>query len=232
MIIQKPHNKYEESQVKIDTTIQSDVRNELSWEPSVNAQNIGVTVKDGVVTLRGNVATYAEKSAAEDAAKRVSGVRAIAEELTVELYGDHLRDDGDIGNTAKNSIEWNIVVPKGKVKILVQNGWITLTGDVDFYFQKAAAYNAVQYLLGVKGVTNDIRIIAPTVSAGEVRGQIEAAIKRTMEKDSNDIHIAADDGRITLTGKVHSWLERDEVDRAAWSTRGVSSVENNIVVSY
>jgi osmotically-inducible protein OsmY len=218
--------------MKTDTAIQNDVREELSWEPSIQAQNIGVTVKDGVVTLTGNVPTYGEKSAAECATKRVSGVRAIAEELVVELFGGHTRDDADIAKAAKNAIDWNSSVPHDQVKVIVEKGWVKLSGEVDWYYQSEAAHDAVRFLLGVKGVSNQINLKAPSVSAIEVRGKIETALKRNMMNDSNNIKIVANEGKITLSGKVKTWEEHDEAGRAAWSTLGVSSVENDLVISY
>jgi len=184
--------------MKSDNDLQRDVLAELTWEPKVQAQHIGVSVKDGVVTLTGDVPTYAEKFATENAARRVAGVRAIAEEL----------------------------------KVVVENGWITLSGDVDWNFQREAAKEAIRHLMGVKNVTNLIKLNAQSVSTKDVRTKIEAALKRNMEKDAEGITIEANEGKIELRGKVHSWQERDDAGRAAWATLGVSAVENDLVVAF
>ena len=218
--------------MKTDSELQHDVLAELTWEPSVQAQHIGVSVKDGVVTLSGDVPTYSEKFATENAAKRVAGVRAIAEELKVNLFEDHQRNDVDIAQSAMNTLDWNVSVPKGKVKVVVDNGWITLSGDVDWNFQREAAKDAIRHLIGVKNVSNLIKINAPTVSTSDVRAKIETALKRNMVKDAAGITIEANNGKVKLRGKVHSWEEHDDAGSAAWSTLGVSAVENDLVVVY
>lgn len=218
--------------MKTDSDLQHDVLAELTWEPSVQAQHIGVSVKDGIVTLTGDVPTYAEKFATEKAARRVSGVQAIAEELKVNLVEAYQRNDGDIAKSAMNTLDWNVSVPKGKVKVMVENGWITLSGDLDWNFQREAAHDAVRHLMGVKAVTNLIKLNVPDVSTAEVRAKIDSAMKRNMIKDVAGITIEADKGQIKLHGKVHSWEEHDAVGTAAWSTLGVSSVENDLVVAY
>ena len=218
--------------MKTDSDLQRDVLAELTWEPSVQAQHIGVSVKDGVVTLSGDVPTYAEKFATENAAKRVAGVRAIAEELKVNLFEAHQRNDSDIAQSAMNTLDWNVSVPKGKVKVVVDNGWITLSGDVDWNFQREAAKDAIRHLMGVKNVTNLIKLNVQSVSTSDVRARIETALKRNMVKDAEGITIEADNGKVKLHGKVHSWEEHDDAGSAAWSTIGVSSVENDLVVAY
>jgi len=218
--------------MKTDSDLQRDVLAELAWEPSVQAQHIGVSVKDGVVTLNGEVPTYAEKFTTENTAKRVAGVRAIAEELKVNLLNAHQRNDSDIAESAINTLDWNVSVPKGKVKVVVENGWITLNGVVDWNFQREAAHDAVRHLMGVKAVTNQIKLNVPDVTTAEVRTKIETALKRNMVKDAAGITIEANGGKVKLHGKVHSWEEHDAAGSAAWSTLGVSAVENDLVVAY
>ena len=220
--------------MKTDSDLKRDVLAELAYEPSIKAENIGVSVKDGVVTLNGNVPTYTEKFAAETAAKRVAGVRAIAEELTVSLFGDHERNDSDIAQAAANAMAWNVSVPQGTVKMMVENGWITLRGVVEWHYQREAAHDAVRHLMGVKGVTNLMEvkpIVAPTVSTVDVQSKIETALKRNILKDVAGITIEANNGKVTLNGNVHSWEERDDAAHAAWSSPGVTWVENDLVIT-
>ena len=218
--------------MKNDKDLRSDVVAELDWEPSIHAQDVGVSVLDGIVTLTGNVPSYSEKWAAEKAVKRVSGVRGVAEELKVNLSADHQRNDTDIAKSLANALDWNVSVPSGKVKTTVENGWVTLSGDVEWNYQSDAAYKAIRYLFGVKGVTNQIKIKSLSVSTTVVRSKIEDALKRGMTTESDGIKIEASGGKVTLHGKVHSWDEHDEVTRAAWSAPGVNMVENDLVVNY
>jgi len=217
--------------MKTDSTIRDDVLLELSFDPSIRADNIGVIVKNGIVTLNGSVPTYAEKSAVERATKRVGGIRAIAEELTVDLFGSHARDDIDIANFAKNSIDWNTTIPPNQVKVVVDDGWITLVGEVDWFFQSQAALDTVRHLVGIKGVHNEITVKKLTVSADEIRHKIETALKRSLKVVGEKIKVVASEGRISLTGTVHSLEEYDEAGRATWATHGVSDVENDLVVA-
>ena len=220
--------------MKTDSDLKRDVLAELAYEPSIKAENIGVSVNDGVVTLNGSVPTYTEKFAAETAAKRVSGVRAIAEELTVSLFGDHIRNDSDIAQAAANAMNWNVSVPQDTVKMMVEDGWITLRGVVEWHYQLEAAHDAVRHLMGVKGVTNLMEvkpIVAPTVSTVDVQSKIETALKRNILKDVAGITIEANNGKVTLHGKVHSWEERDDAAHAAWSSPGVIWVENDLVIT-
>ena len=189
--------------MKTDTDLQRDVLDELQYEPSLEAQAIGVTVHEGVVTLTGHVQTYIDKYTAEIATKRVTGVRAVAEELSVSLFSGHERNDTDIAHAAANALDWNVNVPLNKVQTKVENGWVTLTGDIDWNYQREAALNAVRHLIGVKGVNNLMGVktpATPSVSTVEVHGKIEAALKRNMMKDSNAIKVEAKDGKVTLHG--------------------------------
>ncbi len=211
-----------------DGSLQQAVIDELDWEPSVNAAHIGVTAKDGIVTLSGHVGTYAEKMAAEKAAGRVSGVKAVAEELEVR-YLFSPPDDADIANSAIQALSWDVEVPKDSVTVKVEKGWVTLSGTVDWYFQSSAAAEDVRKLRGVRGITNEIRV-RPRVQASEVETKIKAAFSRNAEIDANKINIMTDGGKVTLTGKVDSWQERRLAEHAAWSAPGVDRVEDRLTV--
>lgn len=215
--------------MKTDLRLQQDVQDELRWEPSIKDAEIGVAVKDGVVTLSGYVNTYAQKFAAERAAERVSGIRALAEDLAVKLPGSFARSDTEIAHAAVTGLRWDIEVPDDQIKVLVENGWITLEGSVDWYFQKAAAERAVRYLTGVKGLTNMINV-KPKVSATEVKTKIESALRRSAAVDAAKIRVETMDGTVTLRGTVRTWTERQDAERAAWAAPGVTLVKDELVV--
>jgi osmotically-inducible protein OsmY len=217
--------------MKTDSQLQSDVIAELSWEPSIHSEEIGVEVKGGVVTLAGHVGTYSEKLEAERAAMRVVGVKALAVEIDVRLEGISARTDTDIARTVENVLQWTTYLTKDSVKIKVEGGWVTLSGEVNWEYQRKAAVDAIRYLMGVKGVTNLIAI-KPTVSAPLVKADIEAALKRRAQKDSNGISVSVDGNDVILSGSVHSWSDRDLATHTAWGTPGVRSVTNNTTVTY
>ena len=213
-----------------DEKLERDVISELEWEPSLNAIDIGVSVEDGVVTLRGNVRSFAERFRAERVTGRVFGVTAVVNELNVRLTAEYRRTDSEIAEAAVTALKWNTLVPAGRVMPLVANGWITLTGKVDWQYKKDAAARAVRYLPGVKGVINNI-IVRTQVDATDVRDKIEAALGRSAERDTRRIEITVEDGKVTLSGNVHSSVEREQAERAAWAAPGVQEVDDQLAVS-
>jgi osmotically-inducible protein OsmY len=213
-----------------DRDIKAQVENALDWEPSVDASDVGVSVEDGVVTLRGNVPSYADKGAAERVALRVYGVKAVADELNVRLLAGYERSDSDIARAAVAALKWNTLVPTDRVTVSVGNGWLTLRGTVEWQYQKNAAAGAVKTLTGVKGIANEI-VVTPQVNTANVQAKIEAAFKRSAEIDARRVHVTAQDGQVVLTGNVRSWAERHEAERAAWAAPGVILVDDRITIT-
>ena len=216
--------------MKTDAQLKKDVQDELSWDPAVNATNIGVIVKDGIVTLTGHLESFAEKFAAERATERVSGVQALAMEVEVRLPNRDRRNDADIASAARNALTWNTVVPDSRIHIKVESGWITLTGEVDWDYQRRAAERALRDLLGVVGVKNLIAVTA-RVSAPDVQKKIIEALERQAETEAKQVQVLVSGSRVTLRGRVHSWPERQAAQVAAWSAPGVTNVVNEIALT-
>ncbi len=212
-----------------DTHLKQAVLDELKWEPSVNAAHIGVTTKNGIVTLMGSVETYAEKHAAETATLRVKDVKAVAEELEVKLPFTVKHGDAEIAAAAVERLAWNVSVPKDAVKVAVTKGWITLSGKVHWHYQHMAAADAVRTLWGVTGVSNQIAI-TPQANAGNIKSDIMGALNRSWFTPEN-IDVATNDGKVTLTGTVEYWGERELAATTAWAAPGVTSVKNDIRVN-
>jgi osmotically-inducible protein OsmY len=216
--------------MKTNLQLQQDVMDELQYEPSIEAAGIGVTAREGIVTLTGSVKSYAEKWSAAQAAERVSGVKAVVDEIKVKLPFAHERGDEDIALAAVQALQWDIQVPHTRIMVKVEQGRITLEGDVDYKYQQTAAMNAVRNLTGVTGVVNFIHV-KPTANASEVKVTIENALRRAAETDAQQIMVDVVNDKVTLRGTVHSWAERSEAERAAWSAPGVRVVEDNLSVA-
>jgi len=215
--------------MKNDSEIQHDVIAELGWEPSVNPAGIGVEVKEGVVTLNGHVDSYAEKCNAEHAALRVYGVRGLAVEIEVRLPGFSNRSDADIARSVENVLLWTTFLPIPTIKVMVEAGWITLSGEVDWEYQKRAAIDSVKYLMGVKGVSDNI-CIKPNLSASLIKADIEDALKRRARNDVRDIKVEVSGAEVILSGMAHSSYERDLASHSAWCSPGVQQVKNNMTI--
>ena len=217
--------------MKTDKQLQQDVMAELNWEPSVNAAHIGVEVSNGVVTLTGHVANYAEKISAEHAALRVAGVKSLATEMDVKLAGDGRLNDSDLATAAGAALQSAMYFSPNNVKVKVEKGWITLSGDVEWDYQRQSSVSAIRHLPGVTGVSDQITI-KPKVTSGLVKSDIEAALKRRAHNDAQKISVDVQGSDVTLTGSVHSWSERVLARDSAWLTPGVRSVVDNMTVSY
>ena len=215
--------------MKSDPQLKTDVSEELAWDPSVNATNIGVAVKNGIVTLSGHLDSFAEKHAAERAARRVAGVRGIAVELDVKLAPEHRRSDSEIAQAAGSALRLNSLVPDGNVRVEVENGWVTLTGEVDWAYQFVSAEQCIRPLAGVQGLFNRV-IVTPRVKGVDVTRQIEAALTRRATREAKHIDIGVDGGVVTLTGKVHSLAEHDAAIGVAFAAHGVSRVVDHLEV--
>ncbi len=216
--------------MKTDGQLKQDIIAELTWEPSVNAAQIGVEVKNGTVTLAGHIDSYTEKLNAERAAQRVAGIKGLAIELDVKLPGYGKRTDGDIAQSVERSLGWTTVVPKDSIKVKAEQGWMTLSGSVEWDYQREAAKNAVRYLSGVVGLSDEIAI-KPQASMSAVKSQIEASLKRRAVNDAQQIIVNVSGSDVTLSGTTHSWSERELASNSAWATPGVGKVINNIAIT-
>ncbi|QXC53057.1 BON domain-containing protein (plasmid) [Agrobacterium salinitolerans] len=210
-----------------DNTLRQNIIDELEFEPSIDAANIGVAVDAGVATLTGHVPTYMQKASVESIVRRVKGVKGIAEEIEVRPFSANLTADDEIAKRAVSTLKWNTVVPDDAVNVQVEKGWISLRGAVEWQYQKEAAADAVRTLTGVLGVTNWIEV-KPRVSVADVKKRIEDALKRNAEVEAQKIRINVADGEVVLEGKVDAWSERQAAERAAWAAPGVRSVVDHL----
>jgi osmotically-inducible protein OsmY len=215
--------------MKSDRDIERDVRDELQWDPDLDAKDIAISVRDGVVTLTGFVKSYTDKYEAEAAAKRVAGVSAVANDLEVRMPSVDERPDPEIARDAVSAIKSQLPISSERIKVVVKNGWVTLEGQVEWQYQKNTAENAVRRIKGVKGVSNLI-VLKPSAEPTEIKSKIMEAFKRNAELDANRIQVEANGSEVILKGTVRSWVEREEAERVAWSAPGVTRVEDRIVV--
>jgi osmotically-inducible protein OsmY len=213
--------------IHTDEEIQKDVLAELKWDAQVQPNEIGVSVKDGVVTLTGWVDSYLKKWAAEDAAHRVGGVKAVANDIEVKVFSE--RTDADIAEAAVRALQWDASVPADKIQVTVSKGWVTLKGDVNWNFEKQDAERVVRRLTGVKGVSNLITV-KPSTTPSELKKRIEDALVRNAKVDANKITVEVQGSKAILKGAVRAWVEKEEAERVAWLAPGVTSVENRITV--
>jgi osmotically-inducible protein OsmY len=217
--------------MKTDTKILADVENELRWDPSLNEKGLLIKVENGVVTLQGSVPHFSDRWTAEQVTKRVAGVRAIANDIEVKIPSLGERSDSDIAAAAVNALKWHFALESSDIQAVVKQGWITLSGHVSYGYQKSVAEGAVRYLLGVKGVSNNIEV-RTEVKAKDVKLKIQSAFQRQASLDAKDIKVNVDDSAVILQGTVHSWQEKDDAAIAAWAAPGVTKVENKIQVQY
>lgn len=217
--------------MKTDNQIRQDVMEEIEWDPMLHSTEIGVTVNNGIVTLSGHVNSYLKKINAEKAVKRVRDVKAVAIDLDVRLGFESQRNDTEIAKAAVDALKWNASVPDDKIKVLVDKGWVTLEGQVDWQYQKSAAERTVHAMTGVRGVSNRLTI-KQTANPVTIKDRIRKALERNADIEAARIHIEADGNKVTLKGNVNSWNERKIAEQAAWSSPGVTAVEDNLMISF
>jgi osmotically-inducible protein OsmY len=215
--------------MKTDALLKNDVIDELAWDPVVKATDVGVIVKDGIVTLTGTLSSHAEKFAAERAAQRVAGVKGLAVDLKVLLPSQHQRSDADIALAAERALEWNTLVPANRVQVMVEKGHVTLGGEVAWEYQRSAAERAVRDLFGVTSLTNLVRI-EPLAKPAQIIKSIHDALARQADREARHVDVSIDGSTVRLSGRVHSCAERDAVMGAAWSAPGVSAIVSELVV--
>jgi osmotically-inducible protein OsmY len=215
---------------KTDAELKQAVSHELKWDTRVNETEIGVAVSSGIVTLTGTVSSWGMRSAAEKAAHRVGGVLDVANDIEVKVPGSAGRTDAQIARAVRDALEWNVFVPDTRIRSTVSDGWVTLEGDVDNHNERTDAQRAVRDLAGVRGVTNQIQVKPPTVGPGDVRQALQDALARHAAREAAHIAIEVKDGRVSLSGIVHSWPEKDAAIGAAKATPGVSEVLDRIHV--
>lgn len=213
-----------------DKLIRQNVIDELDFDPSIDAAHIGVAVENGIVTLSGHVGSYAERVAAEKAAQKVRGVRGVVEEIKVRFGGETPPRDEDLAQRAVQMLDWSVTVPRGAVQVKVQNGWVTLSGKVEWQYQREEAYGSIKRLAGVAGIINNIEV-TPNASVPDVRARIVAALKRNAELEADAIKVTVKDARVVLEGKVNAWHERRLAESAAWSAPGVHAVEDHLTLA-
>jgi len=215
---------------RTDEEIKADVLEELKWDTRVRPNEVGVVVKDGIVTLTGWVDSYLKKIAAEEAAHRVRGVKAVANDIEVRLPGSAERTDADLAKAVLNALQWEADIPAGKIDVTVSQGWVTLKGEVEYGFQKRMAERAVERLAGVKGVTNLI-MVKPQVTPSDLKEKIEKALVRNAATDARNIQVEVQGNKVILRGTVRSYAEKKEAEDTAWAAPAVTEVEDRIVVS-
>ena len=215
--------------MKTDAELKKDVLSELSWDPLVPETRVGVAVSDGVVTLTGHLDTYAQKVASKRAVERVGGVKAVAMELDVVPLGAHERSDTEIAAAVQHAMSWNSSVPKERIKLSVEKGWVTLSGELDWDFQRRALERMVRPLTGVVGIINNIGLKA-AVAPVDLSKRIEDALTRQAIREAQRIEVTTNGGIITLKGRVHSWAEKNAAEGATWSAPGVTRIDNQLTI--
>ena len=216
--------------MKSDAQLKKDVQAELEWDAAINPTQVGVLVKDGVVTLTGHLDSYAEKYAAERAAQRVQGVKGVAVELDVRLGTSAKRTDAELAAAAESALKWHALVPEDRIKVMVEKGWVTLSGEVDWDYQRMHAVKAVRPLTGIIGVSNNISV-KPQVTPANITQRIQGALERQADREAKNIEVMVSGSTVTLKGTVHSWAERAAAQGAAWSAPGITSVVNQLHVA-